>query len=276
MKMRYYASNKIFSWLRSYLKLDKPAALPWGEWEVWESQVRQSRPVAFWLTETLPDWLEKPAEWVVDPVDRVRCYIRNRWVTRTHCLVSNLKPGQWHELDTRILHSLFNELVNFVEIEKAHMQVIFYNDPESRKKYQMPWWNQMRWLRMRQWRCAQAGLDHLKWESQLVYDADCGVDPTYPKFGKPTPQAVAAQQTLDLYNWWTVRRPARPDPFDASGWTAFREEQNIDAKTIFSGGKITNRERRLLRRATQIENKYDREDQQMLVKLVKISKSLWT
>jgi hypothetical protein len=270
--MRYYSESKPFNWLRAQLKIQKPWALEIGEWEKWEQHFRLTRPVAFWLTETLPDWLEKPAEWFVDPVYRVKCYISNRWITKTHSLTSDLKPGQWHELDTRILHSLFNELVNFVEIEKAHMAA-FCGDPQI-LKYRMPWWNRTKWFRWKQWRSAQAGTDYLKWESQLTHDESSGHTSADAAYGKPTSQAVAAQQTLELYHWWTYQRPARPDPLEISGWNAFYEQKHNDSN--FSWQNITAKESRMFKRINQIEKRYAREDQKMLIKLIRLCPNLWT
>ena len=41
-----------------------------------------------------------------------------------------------------------------------------------------------------------------------------------PDWGKPTNQAVAAQEIKKLYLWWTQVRPTRPDAYAESGWTA--------------------------------------------------------
>lgn len=38
-----------------------------------------------------------------------------------------------------------------------------------------------------------------------------------PAFGKPTSQAFAAMETVELYKWWKEVRPKRLDPMDASG-----------------------------------------------------------
>jgi hypothetical protein len=37
-----------------------------------------------------------------------------------------------------------------------------------------------------------------------------------------------AKEKLDLYTWWTVTRPARPDPYEASGWTAYCELKRLE------------------------------------------------
>ena len=52
---RYYSSSKPFEWMRKKLGIEKPVALPFGEWKRWDADLKRQRPIAFWLTETLPD-----------------------------------------------------------------------------------------------------------------------------------------------------------------------------------------------------------------------------
>lgn len=274
--MRYYSDSKLFNWLRSRLQIQKPVALEMGQWEKWEAEFRQRRPIAFWLTETLPDWLEKPAEWILDPVYDAKCYARNRWITRTHALTSRLAKGQWYDMNQRILHALFDEMVDFVEIEKAHLGVIFCGNTDTHKKYELPWWRKYSWLRWSEWRCAAAGIDYLKWEAELINDEHMGFAPGDKLYGKPTAQALVAQQTLDLYQWWTVDRPSRLEPSVASGWAAHFDKISKQNGGKFSWHAPDRHERRLLNRTNQIERKYTREDQRKLIQLVKIAGSLWT
>ena len=220
---RYYADAKPFVWLRKKLRIEKPTALPWGEWERWDKETKSQRPIAFWLTETLPDWLQKPAEWFVDPIDDFRYYIKNRYFDRTHLLRTGLKPGSYHECDTRLMDGIMTTLVDFVEIDKAHMQTV-WGDREDRKKYQLPWWRRSRWFRWSRWRSAAAGLAYLHWEAGLVNEAFWYSDPNDPAIGQPTPQALAAKEIINIYEWWVIHRPARLDPHDASGWTAVCDE----------------------------------------------------
>lgn len=63
--------------------------------------------------------------------------MNNRWNLRTHALTSNLKKGQWHEFDVRLLHTAFDELVNFVEVEQAWLQIVCEED--GQKKHKIPW-----------------------------------------------------------------------------------------------------------------------------------------
>lgn len=275
---RYYSKSKLVCWLRKKLAISKPSALPWGEWELWDRQTKASRPIAFWLTETLPNWLEKPAEWTVDPLLEIKYYLRNRYISRTHLLRTGLEPGKYYEPDTQLLHGIFTTLVDFVEVDKAHMQSVWGSE-EDQKKYQLPWWRRSRWFRWGEWRSAAAGLAYLHWEASLVNEAFCYDDPNDPAIGQPTPQALAAREIMALYEWWVIRRPARPDPHDASGWTAVYDEKREKYGDIFS--EITDpdleaRSRQALLLCNELEEKYEQEDTDMLIRLMKIRQSLWT
>lgn len=277
---RYYSESKPFDWLRKKLQVQKPYALPLGEWERWSDHFKTTRPLAYWLTETLPDWLEKPAEWVLDPVSDLKYYILNRWVSESHKMPTGLTPGQYHEVDQRMLHGLFTTLVDFVEVEKAHMQVICGNALE-RKKYNLPWWRRIHWFRWKAWRNPQAGLDYLTWETTLVNNAEWFSDPNDPSIGKPTPQAEAAKEVLELYHWWKSVRPQRPDYMDTSGWTAYCERvREKHGGIMIDSGKQTEAEQEeckvALQKSTELEQQYEDEDTEMMIRLIRVRGSLWT
>ena len=111
---RHYSSARLFVWLRKKFNVIKPTALPWGGWAIWDRELKSSRPFAYFFTEALPDLLETPVRWVTDPINNLRYYIRLRFGYKTHYLHTGLKAGQWHELETRMLHGMFNELVNLL------------------------------------------------------------------------------------------------------------------------------------------------------------------
>jgi hypothetical protein len=275
---RYYSSSKPFEWMRKKLGIEKPVALPFGEWKRWDADLKRQRPIAFWLTETLPDWLEKPAEWVVDPLNDLRYYVKNRYFTQTHYLRTDLKPGDYHECDTRLLHGIFTTLVDFVEIDKAHMQVV-WGEAQDRKKYHYPWWRRSHWLRWGQWRSAAAGLAYLHWEAGLVNEAVWYDNPKDPAIGQPTPQALAAREIMNLYEWWIIQRPARPDPHDAGGWTAVCDEVREKYGELFvdvTDPDLKARQDQALKLTHDLEQQYEDEDTDMLIRLMKIRRSLWT
>jgi hypothetical protein len=178
----------------------------------------------------------------------------------------------------RFLPCLFNELVDFVEVELAWWHLAW--SPEERHKYNMPWWA-VGWWRVRTWRCPQAGLDNLEWQRNLRHSVDDGWEEGDPNIGKPTPQAVKAQEILDLYTWWTTTYRNRPDAYEASGWTAACE-----ASRLANGGKLSwstpkdpvlkkaqDKAHKLLQK---IEADYEKEDEAMMIRLIKVRHGLWT
>ena len=267
---RYYADAKFFNWLRKKLKVEKPYALPWGGWEIWETDYKKRQPIAHFLTETLPDILEKPAEWFIDPINNVCYYLRNRYVTKTHILRTDLEKGKWHEFETRLLHGAFTELVDFVEIDKAWMTVVWSED--GRKKYKLPWWRKTNWFRWGEWRCPESGVDHLKWEMDLE--------------GGPAEnqQSRTAFETMFLYTWWKHTRSNRCDEWEEIGlrqfWTDMEEKYGEDWLGLGAKSKMTNAERkeydRLSSAVHDLEEARHIEDEEMLIRLVKLRRSLWT
>lgn len=241
----YWSCSKFADLLRGEAK---PRALSLEEWEDWRKRVRSERPVRYFLAENLLTSVQKFLYFPSNLLDSIRSYWRNRFVTKTHCLKTGLRPGSYHELDERIIHGLFNELKEFVEVELAQIQS-YYKD----RKY-----------KFRKGHCAQAGLDHLKWASGLKFDESMAFKPGDPEYGKPTPQAESAVKMEQLYRWWTEIRPNRPDPAEASG---LRDREN----------KLSKKDRKAaFRKMDKIEREYEREDDKMLVQLIKLRRHLWT
>jgi hypothetical protein len=217
----YWSCSPFADWLRGTKKLSMGTAEQWDEWTTTAQMKHNFR---YWLAEEALGHIQDFVTWPIRKIYDVKYYINNRWVSRTHSLTAHprdIKPGQWQDVGNRFLPCLFNELQDFIEVEKAWSQVAWGSE-ETRAKYKPPFWASG-WFRWRTWRCPQAGLDHLAWEITLKFDEDW-MDKDSPKFGKPTPQAERAQELLDLYTWWTVTYRNRPDPYDASGWTEYCEK----------------------------------------------------
>jgi hypothetical protein len=176
---------------------------------------------------------------------------------------------------------LFNELVDFVEVELAWWHIA-WADPAEKAKYNAPFYA-TGWFRWRTWRCAQAGLDNLDWQRSLRHSVDDGWQEGDSNIGELTPQAVKAQEVLDLYRWWKDVYPNRPDPHDASGWTEYcdrkRQEHGETGLSFFKESK--NPELRALgdaalKKTQEIEQAYEAEDTEMMIRLIKVRHGLWT
>jgi hypothetical protein len=250
MRPNYWSNSKLSKYLRSKVGIESPEALTWGEWKSWRNNYKTNNPKMYWVTEEMFDKAQNVVNFIPDTLYDIKYYLRNRFVTKTHYLKTGLKPGHWHELDTRILHGLFNELVDFVEIEKAWMFVVF--DDKAFAQYNFPKSFRNRFLRWRQFRCPEAGIAHLNWESTLE-DSDT--------------QANVAKEILFLYDWWKNIRPNRPDPYEVSGYDKLDHgfDDNVKPEVY-----------QALEKVTEIENKYNDEDTEMLISLIKIKNSLWT
>ncbi len=188
-------------------------------------------------------------------------WVRFRTCRRYHIVNTGMEPG-YYDTDTRMLHVNFNLLVDFVEIEKAWM-----NTWTDRSKYsKLSWFDK----KFRRFRSPEDGIAYLNWEinqTELVH------------------QAKAAKEVLDLYTWWKETRPNRPDPYvEANYYEVFKGktlrdhlvEVQRDGETYYTLKRSTKQESQVFKTVTKIEAKYDKEDEQMLIRLIKIRRFLWT
>ena len=235
-RIHYWSCSKFADLIRGTAK---PYALEWGAWDEWNKQAKNKHPIRYWLAESGLKILQDIVYFPSDIYTSIRVYVRNRWIDHSHMIRTGLKPGSYYDLDTKILHGLFYGLVDLVEIEYAHLQR----------------WNNKNKYKFVKGRCVEAGLDYLDWACNLTYDSDYGFKKGDKDFGQPTQQAITAQKTLELYNWWK-NRPNRPDPFDL-----YTEEK--DGKYYF-------------RKIHKLEKEYEKEDTKMLIELIKIRGGLWT
>ena len=224
----YWSCSPFADWLRGTKKLSVGTA---EEWDDWTTTAQMKHNFRYWLAEEGLSYIQDFVTWPVRKIYDVKYYINNRWVSRTHSLTAHprdIKPGQWQDVGNRFLPCLFNELVDFVEIESAWSHIAWSD--EGKAKYKAPFWA-TGWFRWRTWRCPQAGLDHLDWAMTLTNTDYCDKDD--PNYGKPTGQAIRAKEIKELYTWWTVTYRNRPDPYEVSGWTDYCEK----AREL-NGGKL--------------------------------------
>ena len=277
-RSHYWTCSKFADWLRGTTKGGAKTSEGWDEWE---TRAKTAYPVRWWLAEEGLDYVQTVVFYIPDKLHAIKYYINNRWVTRTHSLTAHsrdIKPGQWQDVGNRFLPCLFNELQDFVEVELAWWHIAW--DDKAREEFKAPWYARG-WFRWRTWRNPACGLANLEWQRQLRWGEDEGFKPGDENIGKPTPQAIKAQEVLDLYTWWTVTYRNRPDPYEASGWTAACEAQRLA-----NGGKLSwssptdpvlkkqsDKSHKLLQK---IEAAYEKEDEDMMIRLIKVRHGLWT
>jgi hypothetical protein len=197
--------------------------------------------------------------YIYDPKDRIK--------------IHTLEKG-YHDVRERLLHGMFALLVDFIEVEKAWMN--FYS-----KGLLLSKWDRFKAKYIGILRSPKLGLEYLFWEIDLKND------PEHGEMCKS--QSESAQEELELYKWWTQIRPARPDSSDAVGLSDFYDK-NRDRIMKFrpcpdypgmseSYNELTEEEDKLyselVHKSFELEEKYELEDIEMMLRLCKIQRCLW-
>lgn len=239
----------------------KPKVTTPEGWKNWRSN--NVGTVGYWITEEGLDYLQDFFLFPADVWRNINVYVRNRFVDKLHYLDTKLERGEWHDSDSRILHGLFETLVTFVESEKAYMQQVADRFEQKQNKKRQPWAIGPRKTKFH--RSREDGLKHLDWEIGLE---DC------------PGQAEHAKEIKALYLWWKDIRPNRVDPMDACGWSKYCAAREKKTSSIFSSMDRSDEDRELVSKlldvCNQLEDQQHQEDEDMMIRLVRIRRGLWT
>ena len=276
MYSHYWTCSKFADWIRGTTKLKMGTSEEWHDWEV---RAKAAYPVRWWIAEEGLDHIQKFVYYIPDKLNDIRYYINNRWVSHSHALTAHprdIQPGNWSDVGNRFLPCMFNELVDFVEIEQAWHHCLWSD--EAKTEFEVPWWRSG-WLRWRTWRSPEAGMEYLRWAETLTNEEFLEEDEKDK--AEPTYQANSAKEIIELYTWWTVTYRNRPDPYDASGWSEYCEASRIANGGKLSWGGDKSPELKAIsdaahKKLQEIEAAYEAEDEAMMIRLIKIRGSLWT
>ncbi len=289
----YWSNTKFADWLRRRSAVSKkPFAASMEDWDDWKNQNKNK--FGYWLTEDFLDDLQNVIFYPSDLWHEMRTYIRNRFFDKTHSLSTSLKRGEFHEFFTRMEYGLMEGLVDFIEVEKAHMHIISGYVKKERAPRMREWFltgkkreiifdkikRTPSWRKFTSTRCVEAGIKHLEWEMTLD-SPEANKD--WPDWQPPAEdvitQAKAAREQLEIYNWWK-EYITRPDEMDISGWSTYCEETRIKSGSLWSRKDETPEEREhvsaMLKEMRDIEESRRNEATEMLIRLIKIRKHLWT
>ena len=193
-------------WLEKICYPDHPKCGTAEQWSAWE-KIEKSKPVCNFCVNTVPRWFRVKKRQLND----IKYWFMYRLLPsqKYHLIDTGLKPN-YHEIDTRMLHGMFNMLKNFCEDEmpwhdwcwqEAGKEIDAEKDgkPYKRRKFV---------------KGKEAALESFAWQKKLVYTEDeIWRDEDKHLIGQPTPQAKNAEEVEKLYLWWVETRPARVDPY---------------------------------------------------------------
>lgn len=206
--------------------------------EDWEQHHKDSKAKAPFINWLTDEFFNKVQRFVMFPLDVVYSVevFYRNWRDKSHVLEGGFEVGQWVDRCTRINTCLFHELEKFIEKEK--------------------------------------GLETLEWEKTLVYDESWGYSEDHEAYGKPTHQALAAMEQEAIYNWW--KKNKNRDFFVESGLAEIYS--NVEGSSIFSYMSATKDAKYddCQHRQDELESQFKKEEESMLIRLIKIRDHLWS
>jgi hypothetical protein len=255
----------IRNFIKAYLlPPEEPFALPAGGWDRFYKEFKEKMPIRYFIYHIIGnnfvDWFRYQT---VGNLKDIRYYLKNRYTRKTHTLQGHsLKKGEYHEISERFLDCSFSALVDYIENELPEHDFRWSSDLEKSSKfslYQVPTWARYYCIN---WFC-------------IYRSPSAGVDSILSRIKNPTlntEQQKEAKEIFDLYFWWTVYRPNRPDPYKLAG---FDVDNLVDVLGIKDNIKGKSK-RKMFNMVSRIEEDYANEDTEMLVRLMKIRDALWT
>lgn len=184
-------------------------------------------------------------------------WIAYRTYDKYHIIKTDLSPD-YYDADTRILHSNFNILTDFVENEKGSLE-FFYGSFERPKK---KWYERrVKYDSLSRKEKRTLGMKFLDWEIN-------NDEQYFPKH-----QRSSAKEMKELYIWWNDERPKRVDPYDF-----YKDELDKYSQLPLRDmpDELKKKLSPIYTKINKMEEKYDKEDEKMLIRLMKIRKHLWT
>lgn len=242
----YWDCTDFSNWVQGKVgMIPKPFSATSKGWREWKEANMKSHPTWYWITEEGFNAAQDIVYFPYDVYMNFYYWFRNAYITKPHVINTGLKKGQWYDTDTRMMAGLFNIVVEFVEVEKA-----IRNDSSRHHQDKSKLDNRR-----------LSGLEYLDWEIGL---------------GEESPfQSAAAKETKEIYLWIKDVRPNRPESHDVSGWSEYCSNK----KDLFEDEEDEEKQlqvHKILDECHKIDEQYEKEDNDMLIRIVTNRGSMWT
>jgi hypothetical protein len=258
-----YTKRKLTQFKR-WMDYNPPGSMSSKGWRLFGKEFKEKAPIRHWFKHEFRHAITLPIKW---KYDKINYWIRYRTYDRYHIVDTGLKPD-YYDVRTLVLHANFNMLKDFVEVEQAWHTYLWSDEYKNKASWcekHMPFYRFFYPFRR-----PDLGIKHLEWASTLD-------DPKLPPHERCDHQAVAAREISAIYDWWVNQRPARKEiehtPYDNQGLdgilACFDDDFDRTAPDFIAHQKSMDD-------AGKQEEEWHDEDEQMLIRLIKVRRSLWT
>lgn len=249
--------HKISAWLDWY----PPGSLTSKGWRLFRQEFKEQAPIRYWLMHDFRYAVILPIQWKYRAIND---WVRYRTYDRYHVVKTGLQPD-YYGFEDRSIHACFNMLKDFIEVEKSWNSFVCDENRSETwyEKYVPFYWKFVEFRR------PDLGIAYLEWEATLD-------DPNLPPSQQSPHQAVSAREQLALYKWWTETRPSRKEE---DVWEY--SDQGLGILSVLDDDfdheaedyKISHE---AMERNEKLREQWDKEDEDMFIRLVKLRKALWT
>ena len=233
--MHFEWLNQKFLKWEKFLYPKKPSAATADEWVDFEIKMKAS-PSRYFLSTTVPDFIQYKLLFPVTWLNNKWWQFKYRYVKKhQYNIIRTELEPGYYDQDTILLYGMFAVLCSYVE----------------------------------------EGREQIEWRAEDP-DGQC----------KGIHQDTAIE-TLALYKWWKEGYLKRPDAIDASGFTACCDEHRKALKELgqtdviaFMSTKgmtpaMENRKRKALKKMHKMEEDWDKETDEMIIRLIAIRRGMW-
>lgn len=255
--------KRLIKQFKNWMDYNPPGALTSKGWRLFKDEFKRNAPVRYWIKNTLRYKYYLPITWKYKAVKE---WVRYRTYDRYHVVKTGLPPG-YVGVEQQLLHSSFNLLKDFVEVELAWHTYAWSDERKKSGFFERHFTFIYRLLnpfRSREW-----AMKYFDWASTLD-------DPNLPPHERCDHQARDAREIRELYLWWVDKRPTRKE-FETPEYS----DQGLGIMSSLDDDFDRNAEdfkafSNVMAQNEDLNKQWDEEDTEMFIRLIKVRKSLWT